>query len=139
MSFIFHLMEKDAEDYTGPEQKIKQLISTEAIKWLPLGRSKMIEDFGKSDAREDILERVLQQNKGMAQQFDELKKWNIASTKSLENVNRMCIQQMDALEDTWCEVQAHTSRLSEARQTENPRTSVVSGVSGMIAHFRSTA
>merc|ERR1719191_855087 len=58
MAFIFHLREKDAQDYTGPEQAIRQVIENKDVKWLPVGRSMMLEADEEHGAKEDILTRI---------------------------------------------------------------------------------
>mmetsp|Transcript_56937 Transcript_56937/g.122558 ORF Transcript_56937/g.122558 Transcript_56937/m.122558 type:complete len:442 (+) Transcript_56937:1-1326(+) len=66
MAFIFHLHEKNAQDYTGPEQAIRTLVEKGDVKWLPLGRSKMLEAFEES-GQEDAIGRVERQMKDIAQ------------------------------------------------------------------------
>jgi hypothetical protein len=59
MAFIFHLFETDEEDYTGVEQEIRALVDQKDVKWLPIGRSKLVEDSaGGADAVEDVVVRI---------------------------------------------------------------------------------
>eukprot|EP00928_Gymnodinium_smaydae_P042123 TRINITY_DN28410_c0_g2_i2.p1 TRINITY_DN28410_c0_g2~~TRINITY_DN28410_c0_g2_i2.p1 ORF type:complete len:2582 (-),score=551.41 TRINITY_DN28410_c0_g2_i2:34-7299(-) len=58
MAFIFHLMEKDELDHTGPEQMICKMIAGNDTSWLPLGRSKLIEEFERQHSTEDIMSNL---------------------------------------------------------------------------------
>ncbi len=58
MAFVFHLREKDEQDYTGPEQAIRNMIDGKDVKWLPLGHSKMLEADEDHAGKEDVLVRI---------------------------------------------------------------------------------
>lgn len=61
MAFVFHLREKHALNFTGPESQIRQFIDNSDVTWLPIGRSKMLE--GKSEeSQEDTLTLIQKQN-----------------------------------------------------------------------------
>ncbi|CAE7602352.1 Itpr1 [Symbiodinium natans] len=61
MAFVFHLREKHALNFTGPESQIRQFIDSSDVTWLPIGRSKMLE--GKSaESQEDTLTLIQKQN-----------------------------------------------------------------------------
>mmetsp|Transcript_52562 Transcript_52562/g.98406 ORF Transcript_52562/g.98406 Transcript_52562/m.98406 type:complete len:279 (+) Transcript_52562:1-837(+) len=61
MAFVFHLREKHALNFTGPESQIRQFIDNSDVTWLPIGRSIMLE--GKSEeSQEDTLTLIQKQN-----------------------------------------------------------------------------
>lgn len=62
MAFVFYLREKDAQDYTGPEQVIRGYVSQDDVKWMPLGRSKLLEDTELS-LQDDGIQRLEKQAK----------------------------------------------------------------------------
>lgn len=64
MAFIFRLYEKKTSDYTGPEHAVRSLIEEEDIKWMPLGRSKLVEN-AQDYSSEDILRRIELQSKNL--------------------------------------------------------------------------
>ena len=58
MAFVFHLREKDEQDYTGPEQAIRNMMDGKDVQWLPLGHSKMLEADEDHAGTEDVLVRI---------------------------------------------------------------------------------
>lgn len=61
MAFIFHLQEKSPQDYTGPEMEISKMLRKQEVKWLPIGRSMMLEEDQEHLSGDDLMEKVMQQ------------------------------------------------------------------------------
>lgn len=59
MAFIFYLREKRLQDYTGVEQKIRNMVDNKDAKWLPINRSKVLEESREvQEEYEDVLKRL---------------------------------------------------------------------------------
>jgi len=98
MAFLFQLYEKDAQDYTGPEQEIRGCVDNNDVTWLPQGRSKMIE--GKSDdSKEDTLITIERQNKEIIQALGLTNEHRQTLFKSLGNLARMMRDKTDIVKE----------------------------------------
>jgi len=60
MAFIFHLEEKNPQDYTGPESMIASKIRHADVSWMPLGQSKILDQYDAHAAEVDTLSRIEQ-------------------------------------------------------------------------------
>merc|ERR1719401_2110270 len=99
MSFIFHLREKEVQDYTGPEQTIRQLIEKRDCTWMPIGRSKMIEAVEDSAGKEDILVRLERQTRLLAQTMGAGQEKYQRMTKRVTSMDVGFRERMDSLLD----------------------------------------
>jgi len=98
MAFLFQLYEKDAQDYTGPEQEIRACVDTNDVTWLPQGRSKMIE--GKSDdSKQDALTTIEMQNKEIIGALHQTNEHRQTLFMSLSNLARMMRDRTDVVQE----------------------------------------
>jgi len=97
MSFIFYLREKHIHNYTGPEQSIRTLIERKDIKWIPIGRSKLLEE-DQTHIHEDVLGRIEQSSKKMAQEMEGGVRVKSLMSTTISNLTRSLDDRMDAMQ-----------------------------------------
>jgi len=115
MSFVFYLHEKDPQDFTGPESAIKYCLERKDIKWMPLGRSKLLEE-DKNNVNDDILKRIEQQAGNVGRELEggtEVKQLVLASMKVLSRqVDTRCDQFSEQVVAS--HQRAHTTKTNSA-------------------------
>eukprot|EP00933_Yihiella_yeosuensis_P032397 TRINITY_DN25988_c0_g1_i1.p1 TRINITY_DN25988_c0_g1~~TRINITY_DN25988_c0_g1_i1.p1 ORF type:complete len:743 (-),score=125.76 TRINITY_DN25988_c0_g1_i1:87-2315(-) len=119
MAFIFYIHEKDVQDYTGPEQTIRQMLSAKDVQWLPIGRSKILD--GKSDqSEEDGVIRVEKQNTKILGSLSAGKEQRQNLFRVLTNLTRILHDKTDAVQDSLFDVldtaKATLTELEEQRK-----------------------
>lgn len=114
MAFIFHLREKDAQDYTGPEQAIRHMIENEDVKWLPIGRSMMLEMDEEHGAKEDILVRIERQTLNLGASLNAAKEHRQMMTAAVSSLSERIDQRMDSLGEEIRLIAASVSRPARA-------------------------
>merc|ERR1719253_1965596 len=70
MAFIFHLEEKNPQDYTGPESAISQFIRNGDVSWMPLGHSKILQQHDEHAAEVDTLGRIEQHHLEISKELE---------------------------------------------------------------------
>jgi len=109
MAFIFHLREKDAQDYTGPEQAVRQMIENKDVKWLPIGRSNMLEADEEHGAKEDILVRIEKQTLQMSSALMAAKEHRQMLTRAVSTLGNHMDERLDRVSEEMTVIQAHCS------------------------------
>merc|ERR1719296_16353 len=112
MAFIFYLREKKPQDYTGPEQKIISLITTEDIKWIPIGRSKLLEE-NENVILDDAPARLEKQGLALKEDIQQGTRTKHLLLTAIGNMDRTSREQMEAL-------QARVSELQHINKTKDP-------------------
>jgi len=114
MAFVFHLREKDAQDYTGPEQAIRQMIENKDVKWLPVGRSMMLEMDEEHGAKEDILVRIERQTMNLAHSLTQAKEHRQMMTNAVSSLGERIDQRMDTIDEEIRLIATNVSRPARA-------------------------
>merc|ERR550534_65037 len=100
MSFIFHLREKPLQDCTGSEQAIRNLLDAGDYKWIPLGRSLMIETCEGGGAQaEDQLQRVESRMKTVAAEAEESSKYRQRVLRAVADLSSMVSERLLDMQD----------------------------------------
>lgn len=99
MAFIFHLREKDAQDYTGPEQAIRQMIENKDVKWMPVGRSMMLEGDEEHGSKDDILVRIENTTIKMLANLNSAKEHRSSLTRALSTLSTHADERFDILDE----------------------------------------
>jgi hypothetical protein len=98
MSFIFYLREKDAADFTGPEELIHQLVEKNDIKWLPIGRSKMLE-HDDSQGTEDTAIRIERRVLALQASFEQAKSQRNRLLQKVSNLSKNVMGRFDGISE----------------------------------------
>jgi hypothetical protein len=106
MAFIFHLREKDAQEYTGPEQAIREMIENKDVKWLPIGRSMMLEADEEHGAKEDILVRIEKSNTQMMGLMNQSKEHRNMLTRALTTLRTHADERFDTVDEELAQIHA---------------------------------
>lgn len=128
MAFIFHLREKDAQDYTGPEQAIRQMIENKDVKWLPVGRSMMLEADEEHGAKEDILVRIENSTQRALQSLQSAKEHRGMMTRALTTMSQHTSERFDVLDEELAHLHAS---INNPRKVASLKAMLAQGEGGM--------
>jgi len=106
MAFIFHLGEKSAEDYTGPEQSIREMIENKDVKWLPIGRSMMLEADEEHGAKEDVLVRIEKNTLSTLKKLSTAKEHRAMMTRALTTLRSHVDERFDTCDEELAQIHA---------------------------------
>jgi len=123
MSFIYHLREKDAGDYTGPEQKIRQQIEIGDIGWMPIGRSLMVDEQGAQENKDDHRERIGEAILGLAAKLEGAKEHRAVQQQQMISLETQFEDRVTAVE---AELRQLVENLTKARHCA--RASIIAGI-----------
>lgn len=104
MAFIFHLGEKNAEDYTGPEQSIREMIENKDVKWLPISRSMMLEADEEHGAKEDILVRIEKNGASTMAQLSTAKEHRAMMTRAVNTLRTHVDERFDTCDEELAQI-----------------------------------
>merc|ERR1719353_2086277 len=130
MAFIFHLREKDAQDYTGPEQAVRQMIENKDVKWLPVGRSLMLEADEEHGAKEDILVRIENNTQQSLVSLTAAKEHRAMTMRALTTMSTHHSERFDVLDEELS--QLHTS-INNPRKVASLKAMLAAGETGMAS------
>jgi len=100
MSFIFHLREKNIQDFTGPEQQIRTLIDRRDISWLPIQRSVMLEVDGGDTKEVTANERIERHTISISSEMQAAKNQRNHLSKKVTAMSQSIFQRLDNLQQT---------------------------------------
>jgi len=130
MAFIFHLREKDAQDYTGPEQAIRQMIENKDVKWLPVGRSMMLEADEEHGAKEDILVRIENNTQQSLVNLQAAKEHRGMMTRALTTMSTHTSERFDVLDE---ELSQLHQGINNPKKVASLKAMLAAGESGMAS------
>merc|ERR1719183_1797607 len=130
MAFIFHLREKDAQDYTGPEQAIRAAIENKDVKWLPVGRSMMLEADEEHGAKEDILTRIENATSRSLLSLQAAKEHRGMMTRALTTMSSHTSERFDAVDEELSHLHAS---INNPRKVASLKAMLAAGESGMTS------